>query len=380
VFSRAELEALLERKPVEGSPVLSVYLDVDLSRPENLNRGFETSLANLLRSLERGIEGRREKEEFGQDAQRVRRFVAGYTPHGTGLAIFCDESAGLFWSRELHVPIRSDARWSPAPHIRPLLELLDEHDRYGVILTDRVRSRLFTVFLGEIEEHREAFAALDVHHTKTTGTDRIWSQSHLQRKADTHARGHLKTVADLMERLRDQHRFDRLVLAGAPEATSELEKLLSKPLRERLVAIVPLPVEASPAEVLRETRRLEVEAERREEERLVDELVTISTKNDRAVTGIEPTLRALREGRVRRLVYAEGMSLQGRRCRACSALHAGTENLCAYCGRPLEEVVSDLLEEMAATAVSAGAKVELVRAAAAERLRRVGGVGAYVRY
>ncbi len=380
MITRAEVEKLLERGSVEGSAVLSVYLDVDLSRAENLNRGFETSLANLLRCVERGIEDRREREQFGSAAARVRRFVSDYTPRGAALVVFCDASEEFFWSRELHARVRSDARWASAPHIRPLLELLDENERYGVILTDRLRSRLFTVFLGEIEEHREAFAPLGVHHTKTTGTDRIWSQSHFQRKADTHARSHLKRVADLTERLWDLHRFDRLVLAGPAEATAELERLLPKSLQARLVASVPMPVDATAGQVLEETRRLERAAERRDEEQLVEELITVATKNDRAVTGVEPTLRALRERRVRRLVYADGIAFSGRRCSACAALHAKTENLCAYCGGPLQEVVDDLLEAMAERAVEGGAAVELVRGPAAERLRAVGGVGAYVRY
>lgn len=380
MITRAEVEKLLERKSPEGSPVLSVYLNVDLSRAENLNRGFETTLANLLRSVERGIEDRREREQFEAAAARVRRFVAGYAPRGAALVVFCDASEKSFWSRELHAGVRSDVRWAPAPHIRPLLELLDEHERYGVILTDRVRSRLFTVFLGEIEEHREAFAPLGVHHTKTTGTDRIWSQSHFQRKADAHARSHLKHVADLTERLWDLYRFDRLVLAGPAEATAELEKLLPKALEARLVASVALPVDATASQVLEETRKLEQQAERRHEEQVVEELITIATKNDRAVAGIEPTLRALREGRVRRLVYADRIALRGRRCPACAALHAETENLCAYCGGPLREAVDDLLEAMAERALEGGAAVELVRGQAAERLRAVGGVGAYVRY
>jgi hypothetical protein len=50
---------------------------------------------------------------------------------------------------------------------------MDEFERYGVILTDRAQSRLFTVFMGEIEEHHEAFAEDEVRHSKTTGKDQI---------------------------------------------------------------------------------------------------------------------------------------------------------------------------------------------------------------
>ena len=62
----------------------------------------------------------------------------------------------------LPVSLPTEARYRPDPYLRPLLETLDEHERHGVVLLDRQQARLFSVFLGEIEEHREAFAALDV--------------------------------------------------------------------------------------------------------------------------------------------------------------------------------------------------------------------------
>jgi len=44
MISRAAVDSLLERPPSPGSPVLSVYLDVDQSRAANLNREFEAAL------------------------------------------------------------------------------------------------------------------------------------------------------------------------------------------------------------------------------------------------------------------------------------------------------------------------------------------------
>ncbi len=379
MIARTDVRKLLDREPVPGSPVLSVYLDVEQSRAANLNRGFETALENMLRSIERRIEDRRQKEHFEADAARVRRFISRYVPRGLGLVMFCDDSEGYFWSRDVRARLRNDAHWTATPHVRPLLEALDEFERYGVVLADRAHSRLFTVFMGEIEEHVEAFASLGVHHTKTTGTDHLWSQSHFQRKADTHARGHLKRVAELMADFWEAHHFDRLVLAGSPEATAELRRLLPKRLQSRVVATLHLNVDAAGSQVLEETQKAQIQVERREEARLLEDLITIAAKNDRAVIGLEATLRAVREGRVWRLVYLDALVLRGRRCPACSALYAENETACAFCGGPLGPV-EDLVEAMAERAAEEGARVELVRGEAAERLRSVGGVGAYLRY
>jgi hypothetical protein len=48
----SDIEALVRRKPVPDSPVLSVYLDIDQNKAANLNRRFEVSLKDMLRSIE----------------------------------------------------------------------------------------------------------------------------------------------------------------------------------------------------------------------------------------------------------------------------------------------------------------------------------------
>jgi hypothetical protein len=107
-----------------------------------------------------------------------------------------------------------DARHRPAPYLRPLLETLDEREHYGVVLLDRQQARFFSVFMGEIEERHEVFAALDVRATRTTGTDHIFSEKKFQRRADTHAHLHLKRVTDTLRALSHVSPFDRLVVAA----------------------------------------------------------------------------------------------------------------------------------------------------------------------
>ena len=55
MISKNELELLIERKPVPGSPVLTVYLNTDLSLEANIDRGFEIILKDLLRDIEQGL-------------------------------------------------------------------------------------------------------------------------------------------------------------------------------------------------------------------------------------------------------------------------------------------------------------------------------------
>lgn len=358
--------------------MLSVYLDVDQSNAANLNREFEAALKTRLRAIESGLPAA-EREGFAADVARVTRFVAGYHPHARSLIVFCDDSAGLFWSGELRVALATDVRYEPAPWVRPLVEVFDEYERYGVIVVDKERARVFTVFLGEIEEERDAFAAAEVRHKNASGTDHLRSQMHFQRQDEMHVRRHLKRVAELTDELARLYAFDRLVLAGPVTATSELHRLLPKRLRGRVVGTLRLPIDARADEVLRETLALEQAVEREEEKTLIEQLVTAAAKGNGGTMGLGPTLVALQEGRIWRLVYADGFSSPGGECVSCRALFSGSGTACGYCGgqlRPVADLVARAIERVAETS----GRVELVRGEAANRLLEAGGMGALLRF
>lgn len=378
---KGDLDALVDYKPAAGSPVLSVYLDVDQSNSANLNRGFEVSLRNALRGVEQQLGDEKGRlSAFQEDADRVWEFISAYSPAGKGLVAMCDVSAKYFWHRNLQVRMPNEAHWLAKPYIRPLVEARDEFARYGVILTDRRQARLFIVFLNEVEETRETLARFRVKQFKSAGMDRIWSQMVFQRKADVHAKWHLKKVVEMMARLEEEQEFDRLVVGGPTEVVSILETLLTDRLRSRLIGLASLPVEASEKDILEETNRLEQEHQRKSEKELVDLLLTAAGKERRAVTGLRGTVRAAVEGRVMSLVYEEGRQARGAECVRCGTLFEGQPQSCPQCGGYVQPV-DDLMERLVESAVKTGESVELVRGEAAETLEREGGgIGAFLRF
>ncbi|SRR5260370_163394 len=378
MFSKKNLETLLQYEAKPGSPVLSAYLDTDQSNATNVNRGFEVVLKNMMRDVEHTLDNDA-RGEFEADAAQVLEFLKNYREPKLGLVIFHDESEGLFWIQPLRVAVRNGVWWRDTPYVRPLTELLDEHERYGVALTDREHARLFTVFLGEVEEHLEAFAKADVTHIKTSGTDHLRSQMNFQRKGDEHAHSHLKHTAQLMSRLATIHEFDRLILAGTVEATSELHGLLPKFLRTRVAGKISLPVGSNVAQVLEQTLKIEEDVERKREVDLVEELITAASKQRHAVRGLDDTLLALQEWRVWQLIYADGFGPRGGQCTNCRALLAKDSEGCGYCGEAVR-VVEDLIELAVARVIEMQGKVEQVRGAAATRLKEAGSVGALLRY
>jgi peptide subunit release factor 1 (eRF1) len=380
MITPADVDRLLEHPRAPGTEVVTVYLDVDQSRAANLNREFEVSLRTAVRRTAEQVPPSH-RDAFSTAAARVLDFVEVYRPHARVLVVVCEEPDGPLWTGELHtVRLPTSVHHGDVPHLRPLLELMDDYERYGVILVDKGRARVFTVFLGEIEEERDAIATAEVRHKKSSGTDHLRSQMNFQRQDDGHVRWHLRDVAALVDEVARVRAFDRLVLAGPVVATSQLQRLLSSRLRDRVVGTVRLPFEASVDDVLRETLAVEQAAERSAEDECVEQLLTAAGKRDGGVTGLSPTLEALQERRVWRLVYADGWTSDGSECTVCWALFPARSGVCAYCGGALR-AVDDLMDRALVRLAAGAGSLEKVHGQAAERLRAAGGgIGALLRF
>src|SRR5262245_53009617 len=131
MISKADIRHLVERPPSQHSPVLSVYLDINQGEAVNLKRRFDLELKDRLRLMGERLD-REKSKHFSADAQRVQEFVAGFEPHGKGLVIFSDDSADLFWSSVVAVPVQTALRWSETAWVTPLMSMLDDYERYGV--------------------------------------------------------------------------------------------------------------------------------------------------------------------------------------------------------------------------------------------------------
>lgn len=377
MISKADLAPITEFKSAAGR-VLSVYLDVDQSHAENLNRKFELAFDSTIKRAGKFFEGEYEERDYNGCIEEVRKVLRAYEPRARGLVIFA-RSTGSILMRELNVPVKTEVFWGPAAHVQQFLEALGEFEIYGVVLTDRSRSRIFTVKLGALEKHAEIHALKAVRHFKTTGTDHLYSQSHLQRKADEHALSHLKRVVELLEHVSKFTPFDGLILAGATDATSELFRRLPKAIRRKVVASASLPANASDSQIIEEVMFIRRKAERAHELETAEVLITASAKGRHGVTGLYATLSALNANRVRDLVYTAGASFLGGVCEGCDALFANNLTNCDFCGLPVRPH-DDLIEAVIAKALAEGATIEQVRGDAAEKLDAVGGIGAFLRY
>jgi peptide chain release factor subunit 1 len=379
VMHPGELHELFSRPERQHHAVLSVYLDVDQSRAANLNRGFETRLKDTLASIHNTIREPAELERFARSAHHIKDFVSTYQPGARVLALFFDESDEFFRYIESDATIPGQAWWDRELFLQPLANALKQFEHYGIVLVDRNNLRLFTVFLGHIEEHvREDFGTQRVRHIKTVGFNHVSSASRVQRKADERVRLNLRHVIKMVEWLVAARRPNRLILAGTPEVTAELRNLLPKSLSQQVMGTVNVSMDAPASDVLAAARPIAEEYERGAELQKVSEVVTTAAKSEKAVIGLWHTLKAVNSDRVWELVYSEDFHAPGFECSRCAALFSVGKASCQYCGGALQPV-GDVVERLLEHALRSGAKVDVVTGEACASLDASGGVGAFLK-
>lgn len=360
------------------SLVLSLYLNIDQSKAVNLNRGFETAVANLFRRMsENHLSGNNDKHRFETECEKVLDFLKDYTPKGASVVIFSDSTRDFWWHRDLQVEVPTEGRWSPQPWVRPLLEVLEDHDRFGVVLIDKQHARILTVDATGIEQQSEIESDVPNKHV-TTGTDHIMSQGQMDRDHIKHIKWHAKRVADELAGIVERCKLSRIVIGGPVEATAIFGNELPKRLQQMIIGTISTPIDASRERLISELRAIQEKAELEDEDKLVEAMITSAHKGDRAVLGISETLSAIQQGRIHCMVVARDYHAEGKECDSCHVLVADGLELCSYCGGKLEPA-PDLVNRASHRVLEQAGKVQLVSGAAAGKLAAAG-IGAILRF
>ena len=310
----------------EAVPVTTCYLDVD-GRRLPTHGEVERELSKLVRSA--GLNGSARSDaplSVRQDVHRMEQHVRGW-PVAARAGWPCSRARpGVLGGHELPVRVTSQLVVEPVPCVRQLEALLEEHERIGVLLTDRQRARMFVFELGELVEHSERLDQLARKSDDDRG-ERVKTRQGSQLSEQDHQ--HVKAAAQLAFDVYQRVGFEHLVVGAPVEVRADLDTTLHPYLRARLAESVPLPVQASEDQVRRVALELEERIERRSEAELVEQLRDVRASGGKAVAGLAPTLKALCEHRVDRLFVAEGYEAEGWRC-SCGCL-ATVGRRCPVC-------------------------------------------------
>ncbi|KQC12194.1 MAG: hypothetical protein APR63_11630 [Desulfuromonas sp. SDB] len=271
---------------------------------------------------------------------------------------------------ELEIPISDQVIIDSSPFIKPIAEIKDEYEDFAVVVADNDRARVFLISALK-EQDQKVIKGKIKNHVKVGG----WSQQRYERRRDKQLHHYVQDIIDYLHQLEHEHDYSRIVMVGAKEVLTHLEKEL--PLRLKNKLITDEVIDLKQQNIDEEIYKLFTELERQEEENLWNQIKSKYVAGGLAVVGLEEVLKNLKVGRVEAVLVDRNYQPQGIRCRNCGNLIPEEVDKCPLCNS--EDVFSvDLVNEITEWAYKTSALIEY--ADNIEELKKLGSIAALLRF
>ncbi len=361
-----DLQELLDYKAQH--PVLSVYLNTDPAL------GSSDVYKLKLRSNLKGI-------DLPEDRAVVERyFDHEYDWSGRSVAVFSCAEESFFRAYPIAVSVRSRVRVSDHPHVKPLVDLLDSYGGYGVALIDKQGARLFSFHMGELQE-QEGIVGESVRRAKHGGG----SQASGRRGGETgqliyregSTERNMKESAEFASQFFAEYKIRRILIGGTDDNIALFRSHLPKTWQSLIVGSFPISMTASHAEVMERAMEIGKRTEEEREQKLLQTVITGAAKKRGGVTGLDATLKAIHEGRIQRLLIANGYRAPGFQCTGCGFITAKALTQCNFCNSKFEKI-TDAVELAVRKVLLDGGEVDVLHEN--QTLSKHGNIGGLLRY
>jgi len=349
MFTSQDLQDLLNYSNPE--PVLSVFLNTDTA--EGNVEAPKLRLRNLLKGI-----------DLPEDEAAVMKYFEHAREwKGRSVAIFSCALRNFLRAYPLAVALHDRVRVGKQPYVKPLVDLLDAYGGYGVVLIDAQGARLFLFHLGELKEQEGIFGE-EVHHVKRGGASsfpgRRGGAAGGGRKMEEVVERNIKESAEFAVRFFSENQVRRVLIGGIEKNVSRFRQCLPKSWQSLVVGSFPMNMTANYTEVFTKAMLIGQQVERQREARLVEMAITAAAKGEGGVVRLDDTLNAVHEGRVRTLIYKEGLHAPGYRCQGCEFLTTQRLATCPFCGRQFTEI-DDAVELAVRKVMQSDGEIEVVR-------------------
>ncbi len=371
MFTQDHLQELLS-VDVNGSGVISVYLDTDCSQQSA--EVIKLQVRGMLKEL---------NGQYAMDADTIEKFLdLSYDWSTPGLAMFSSAQSDYFQAFPTAVAFRNRLRIGSKPYVKPLAHLLDHYSYYGVVLVDRVGARLLEYHLGELL-YTEGVMGEEVRKLKKGGgSSSIGTRGGARgvdggsRREEEVVQRNMRAAADTANQFFEDKPIRRLFLGGTAENVAQFREMLPKKLQSCIAGTFAMDMTAGEHEVREQTLQLLAEANAEHERKLVKQMITAQAKGSNAVVGLDDTLQAISDKRVQTLIISDGLRMPGYVHEDMGFVVANLA-LSPLSDSELEET-ADVIDTAVALTMNQGGNVEVISDNL--DLEGVGRIGAILRY
>lgn len=217
-------------KNYRGKDVLTVYLSVQGKKSPNIK-----TLFSELDSLIHCTLSRKQRDDFKNEVGKMKSYLAEeFDSRGTkSIVFFAGNNFFEVFTFEFFLP--SVCIVSKSFFLAPVLEEIKSHSRYMVLLADREKARIFSVYLGRIEELAEFSDGHVPQNVRANERDLYGRSDIIFRHIEDHLHRHLVLISQKAEEFAKGKTIHFIIIGGHREMFEKIKKHLPKNMSKKIL-------------------------------------------------------------------------------------------------------------------------------------------------
>lgn len=377
--SITELKDILDYVP-DGELVVSVNLMVDGSRVTK--KDYLTRLNSMLNETKGKLESdynlnKKNKKKVGDILEKIKEYVVReFKPYSARTLVIYASPNGLWRVFRAPIIMGSKIIIDPKPHTQNIRALLQNYKRYAILLIDREKAQIYSMYLGEIKEYIAAFIS-DVPSRVNFRSQSAFREKKILGRIEEKLHHFFKIINDKIIELFRNGKFDYLILGGRNEIISKFKEYMHSYLKSKYVGTIEAEPDYSESLVKERANKIIYEFEKKYKDELIDKLLDEYNPRGWGVAGIEATINSLLIEQIRALLFDIKFIKEGYICNSCRYMTVKIKDKCPYCNGKLV-FYNDIVDEIVEDSLNQGCEVFEVEDN--KKLQEAGNIGAILRY
>ncbi|GEM_PF-1131070 len=360
--------------------VVTLYLLVNPKKTTKQN--YTTELNSMIVEKKAEIEKnenytKSQKKGVFESLENIKNYINEFFIPGLGKTILLYAYSGKILNIvELPFDLKSRIIVDPKPHTQILRTIISSTPKYGVLVLDREKAQLFTVYLGDIKEYLEAFVS-EVPPKVNYRSQLAFREKNILSRIEEKLHHFFKYINEKTLFHQRSGKFDYLIVAGRKDLVPQFLNYLHSFLQQKYIGSIFAEPDESPHTIKEKVKNLIENFERRQKDSLVDKLIDEYNTHGIGVLGIEATVKALMMEQAKQIIYDSDFQTDGYVCKNCNYISLKKDESCPYCGGEMF-YYNDVTDEIIEYALKQGC--ELIEVVGNQRLIEAGKIGAVLRF
>lgn len=260
--SEEKFNSLVKKYFNSPYPILSIYFG--FAGKKTPDRKVVLSLFHSLIHQNLSDE---EAKIFRSDVDKIEEYLSDeFDSRGARSVVFFTAGKNLWrvFPFEFYLPPLCVVSYSL--YVKPLIDAFDSYKKYIVLLIDRGKARLFSVYLGEVQEYAEVFDGIVPQNVRANERDFYGRSDKIFRHIQDHLHRHVVIVANALSEFIKKNGGNFLLIGGHKELLPMIIKELPISVQKMVVAEFVTAVNIPLQKVLLQSKAVAEKIEQNEEE------------------------------------------------------------------------------------------------------------------